>query len=263
MRPLLSLILLVLVPMPAHAGPLNDTGITFCGSYPSGNTAAPCTPNPAGQDQQYGRDAAAQAGVLYKIGGGEAGFDYTKVCMSGELAGQGNCPADPPLGSGANDWACTRDNLTGLVWEVKTDDGGLRDKGNTYTNYDDSTQPQRWNGSAYVNPTQSEIDAASNSIGYVNAVNALTGANRLCGATDWRRPTKKELLSIVYFGYLDPAIDTNYFPNTVGLGYWSSSPDAVITNNAWYVNFFDGLAFSGYYEYRENGYCVRLVRSGL
>ena len=57
MRALLTL--LALASLPVYAlGPLNDTGITFCGSYPSGNTAAPCTPNPAGQDSQYDRDAA-------------------------------------------------------------------------------------------------------------------------------------------------------------------------------------------------------------
>ncbi len=240
MRPLLSLILLALVPMPAHAGPLNDTGITFCGSYPSGNTAAPCTPNPAGQDQQYGRDAAAQAGVLYKIGGGEAGFDFTKVCMSGETAGQGTCPPDPSLGTGANDWACTKDNVTGLIWEVKTDDGGLRDKDNTYTNFEGDT-------------------SASNSLGFVAAVNALSGANRLCGATDWRRPSKKELLSIAHHGRVNPSIEPTYFPNTPSWFFWSGSPFAGDSNFAWDVYFVYGSAG---YDSRASAFHVRLVRGG-
>ena len=29
-----------------------------------------------------------------------------------------------------------RDNVTGLFWEVKTDDGSIHDKDNTYTWYD-------------------------------------------------------------------------------------------------------------------------------
>ena len=64
----------------------------------------------------------AGTGALPKTGAGAAGFDYTKIANDGS-----ELPADAPLGSAAGEWACTRDNATGLVWEVKTDDGGLRD----------------------------------------------------------------------------------------------------------------------------------------
>lgn len=256
-------ILFALVSLPASAaGPLNDTGIRFCGAYPTGNAAAPCTPDPAGQDRRYGRDAAAASGQLAKTGAGDAGFDFTRVCMSGELAGQGSCPASPVLGSGANDWACTKDNVTGLIWEVKTGDGGLRDKDATYSNYDDPDRPQKWTGSAFVNPTQADIDAAYNSIGYVNAVNALTGIDRLCGATDWRRPTKKELAAIVHYGRAAPAIDTDYFPNSGNSGamyYWSGSPRNGFAGGAWYVEFDEGAVNV---DYRDQRRSVRLVRGG-
>lgn len=134
LTPLLALVLLPGLPLSAQAGPLNDTGIDLCGAYPSGNTAAPCTPTPAGQDRQYGRDAAAEAGVLYKVGGGSKGFDFTRVCNSGEHANSGACPANPALGSGANEWGCTYDNNTGLMWEVKVDNAAhLRHQSHTYT----------------------------------------------------------------------------------------------------------------------------------
>ena len=104
----------------------------------SGN-ASICDPShPAGQDCHYGRDKAAADGTLTKTGGSTLnngianGFDYTKVCNSGQLAGQGTCPADPALGAGADDWACTKDNVTGLIWEVKTT-SGLRNQNHTYT----------------------------------------------------------------------------------------------------------------------------------
>ncbi len=59
--------------------PLNDTGIQFCGETTSGNND-PCTGNePQGQDAHYGRDAAAKAGTLTKVGAGDAGFDFTKI----------------------------------------------------------------------------------------------------------------------------------------------------------------------------------------
>ena len=67
------------------------------------------------QDARYGRDAQAMA----RIGGGEAGFDFTALNASGQTT--------PPT-SGATPHPCVRDNVTGLVWEVKTADGGLRDQ---------------------------------------------------------------------------------------------------------------------------------------
>ncbi len=48
---------------------------------------------------------------------------YTKIANDGsELS------ADAILGTNPKNWACTKDNKTGLTWEVKTDDDGLRDK---------------------------------------------------------------------------------------------------------------------------------------
>jgi hypothetical protein len=67
------------------------------------------------QDCRYGRDAAAAAGVLTKTGGGAKGFDYTKIANNGTTLGAGAA-----LGNAPTDWACTKDNITGLTWEVKT-----------------------------------------------------------------------------------------------------------------------------------------------
>ena len=64
--------------------PLNDTGIAFCGEATSGNNA-PCTGSePTGQDAHYGRDVAVAAGRLDKIGGGDAGFDFTALDANGQ-----------------------------------------------------------------------------------------------------------------------------------------------------------------------------------
>jgi hypothetical protein len=267
MRALMFPLVLVSLLVPnVHAGPLNDTGIDFCRDHATGADTAvtpstTCTTAQGGQDARYGRDPAVQRGAMTKIGGGSKGFDFTKVCNSGQLAGQGTCPANPALGSGNDQWACTKDNNTGLIWEVKTSDGGLRDRNNTYTNYDDPTRPQKWNGGAYVNPTQAEIDAPTNSIGFVNAVNALVGANRLCGATDWRRPTVDELSNIADIGiaWPGPTIDATYFPNTPASHFWSGSPVAGSSGYAWNVGFDDG--FDYWYD-RLLALQVRLVRAG-
>ena len=230
-----------------NGGQLNDTGVTASQCYQAGSdvllsctSAAAIALNPA-QDGMVGRDASPASNGAAD---GKLGFTYTKISASGQ-----------PLAASATSWACVKDNLTGLVWEVKTNDGGLRDSAKTYTNVDSTATDQLGTG---TNPTQAQIDAASNSVGFKNAVNAAT----LCGASDWRLPTAKELESLVDYGmaYPGPTIDAAWFPNTVSAWSWSSSPDIVVfPHYAWYVNFYFGAVVS---DLRESPLSVRLVRAG-
>lgn len=129
---------------------------------------------------------------------------YTKISNSGAVL-----PDKAILGNSANDWACTKDNKTGLVWEVKTTDGGLRDVNNIYTNLNNNLE-------------------ASNTYGFVKLINASS----LCGSNKWRLPSKLELESLVYcsnehfqtYGYKQefckvaanyPRINTVYFPDAL------------------------------------------------
>lgn len=161
---------------------------------------------------------------------------YTKIANDGsELSDSAE------LGTGAKDWACTKDNNTGLIWEVKTTDGGLRDMKKTYTNYTPDYDPNKLYG------------AETNADGFVIDVNS----QGLCGASDWRMPTKDELLGIVKKGNA-PAIDTTYFPNTQSNFFWSSSPGANGSNYAWIVSFVSGSS-SGFSKGYGYGF-VRLVR---
>ena len=201
---------------------LNDTGMSVCGTSNT-NGACPASGYP-GQDAQSGRDRQARSGRLNKLGGGPDGFDYSKIGNDGS-----ELPASATLGSGAKDWACTRDNVTGLIWEVKTDDGGVRDKDNIYT-----------------------FDKAPTLAASVNQ----TG---LCGATDWRVPNRQELLSLVNYARVNPAINVDYFPNIPASAFWSSSPYVGYTVNAWYVSFSYGYVTNGS---RNLLYAVRLVRGG-
>jgi hypothetical protein len=241
---LLACLALAIVLPFAHAAGLNDTGIQFCGDYPSGNSADCSVPGPAGQDRQYGRDAAAAAGTLTKVGGGEAGFDFTALDASGN-------PTTPS--GGATPHPCVRDNVTGLIWEVKTDDGGLRDQDWTYTWYD---SVHNYGGNAGTASggtclTSGRCDTEK----YVADVNAAG----LCGYSDWRMPTRMELQGIVYYGReLYPAIDSVYFPNTRNSYFWTGSVSQY--SNAWFVEYSYGTV--GLMAMESTFINVRLVRSG-
>jgi hypothetical protein len=231
-----------------RAAGLNDTGIGFCGERSSGDNGPSCKgTEPTGQDRQYGRDAAFAAGQLTKIGGGEAGFDFTALDATGQ-------PTVPSSGTTAH--ACVRDNVTSLVWEVKTADGGLRDQNWTYTFYD---RTGRGSASGTTNcKTAGRCDTEK----YVADVNATA----LCGYADWRMPTVMELQSIVHYGRHFPRgllIDSNYFPNDTGAAigsfpwFWSGTRHAMAGNFARLVEFLGGAADSNYTSYPQR---VRLVR---
>jgi Protein of unknown function (DUF1566) len=231
-------------------GLLNDTGITSCSDYAFGYSNSStlglsCAltadsqgdPIPPRQDASYGRDAKAAAGTLVKVGGGDGGFDFTKLDIAGN-----------PLPASATSWACVKDNNTKLVWENKTTDGGLRDWNKTYTWY--SSDSTTNGGVAGTNTT------ANNTQAYAAAVNATN----LCGASDWRLPEQEELRSIVHNGRVSPSIDVAYFPNTQSNYFWSSSVVANDPSDAWFVYFSDGGY--GYNSGKSVSYYVRLVRSG-
>ncbi len=60
--------------------------------------------------------------------------------------------------------------------------------------------------------------------------------------TDWRLPTKKELITIVDYGTTSrPVINQGFFPNTKILDYWSSTTYAGKPKTAWGVYFGSGM----------------------
>ena len=229
---------------------LNDTGITFGGDFPSGNNTDCTGETIAQQDCSSGRDAQATAGTLIKVGAGAAGFDFTKLAADGSvLAIQDATYSATGSEAAGTLWSCVRDNVTGLIWEVKTDDENSEHyRNNTY----------RWGGLTAVGrdspDRQGDFFDDWNTL--VNSANADSG---LCGFTDWRVPQRSSLRTIVHYGAFSPAIDTDFFPNTSSLFYWSSSPVADNSGNAWSVSFSFGAGTS---NSRSDNDRVRLVRGG-
>lgn len=187
-----------------------------------------------------------------------SGFDYTKVANNG-----GDLPASAALGSAAADWACTRDNITGLTWEVKVNAAThLRHMNWTYTWYNSDSST---NGGNAGSPDTGAGVGSDNCLNtsrcdtekFVADVNAAT----LCGHNDWRMPTQRELFTLVNTGAQNPSIDATYFPNTNAAGFWSASPYIAGPAAAWGIAFGPGSTFVGG-KTSDARFYVRLVRSG-
>ena len=120
------------------------------------------------------------------------------------------------------------DNVTGLMWEQKTNDGGSRDKDDTYI----------W---------KDALSYCENLI--------------LSSYYDWRIPTPKELERLIDLGSSSPAIDTTYFPNTNNGFYWTGTTCSGCHKKvAFAMDFSDGELFKGNKEVDYELY-VRCVRT--
>jgi Protein of unknown function (DUF1566) len=198
----------------AFAAPVPDTGQTKC--YDVEGSAITC-PSPG--QPLYGQDANYNINPM----------SYTK------LDGSGN-----PLPDSATSWVTVKDNVTGLVWETKTNQDGKtdynnpHDADNTYTWFDNNPAT---NG-GYSGPLNEW-----NTEGFIRALNAANYG----GYSDWRLPTVKELSKIANFSISPyagkPAINAGYFLNTAASWYWSSTASSSNTKNAWFVDFSYGSDF--------------------
>ena len=176
------------------ATPVPDTGQTKCyGKY----SEITC---PFSGEDFYGQDAQ------YIINP----QSYNKLDENGD-----------DLPDSATEWVMVRDNVTGLIWEKKTDDN----KGDNIYDWESA-------------------------ISYCESLS-------LGGFTDWRLPTIKELSFIRNMDVLRPATKIDYFPNTL-FGYWSSTTQAKYTGYAWRVYFdYGGYIYGS----DKSSYCfVRAVR---
>lgn len=274
---------------------INDTGISLCGNYAfddanvtagepadlgGHDNAINCASAgstqtndgrannlnvPAGQDAVYGRDAAAAAGALNgalaKVGAGPAGFDYTKLDASGT-----DLPAN------ATNWTCVRDNVTQLVWEVKTT--ANVDEGYSWYSDDNTSNGYSSDGSHTDAQGLRDRDSACTADNEANCKDTQGYAFKLnqealCGFTDWRLPTVDELLSLVNKNTTSgPMANVGYLgPVSVASHYWSSTSSAVQTSAergafaVWVVNFATGADIGTNFIKTNEHPKIRLVRN--
>ena len=238
-------------PLPIQ--PLNDTGVilqatdsqilsAYQGNYP-------------GQDGQRGQDIIHANGLSEKAGRGEQGFDFTRLDAIGD-----------EVDDETSSWRCVRDNITGLIWESKTDalSTSLHSNNSSYSWYQTDDE-------GVADGDESGI-AASCSLTNCNtqAFIAEVNSQGLCNFRDWRLPTHNELLSILHLGQAAaPMIDADYFPNTTDsltapVWYWTqnSSADGFSNEqaqNAWAIDFASG---NDNFLNKSTAGRVRLVRAG-
>jgi len=83
------------------------------------------------------------------------------------------------------------------------------------------------------------------------------------GYSNWRLPSKKELLSLVNFGVASPVSDFPEMPAALpgpspSLWFWTSSTSVGATSFAWYVDFYSGYVFNTNKPDVAYTRCVRL-----
>jgi hypothetical protein len=215
---------------------LNDTGIDYC--IDADGEFIDC--HGTGQDAATGRDITHR-----RDADGRLGFRFTRLCNSGERAGEGSCPAQPQPGDAPNEWGCTRDEVTRLLWETKTA-SGHRDGSLVYTFYSPEYDPD----GQYGSPTDLT--------GFLEGVQQAG----LCGTQAWRLPTPAELMGIADMSVvIPPAIDLRFFPNTQANFYWGAGQALgyqLENERAWASDFFFSLGGIGV-QFRSGPRYVRLV----
>jgi chitinase len=233
--------------------PINDTGVIlqatdsqifsgFQADYP-------------GQDGQRGQDIIHANGMSEKAGRGVLGFDFTRLDEMGDEVD------DETLS-----WSCVRDNITGLIWESKTEV--------LTTTLHSSIHNYSWYESDGEDSFDGDVNGITTSCSITNCNTqdfiAEVNSQGLCNFRDWRLPTHNELLSILNFGQVSPPmIDADYFPNTTDtlttpVLYWTqdSSADGFTNEqaqNAWAIDFASG---NDNFLNKSTAGKVRLVRAG-
>lgn len=212
----------------------NDTGIAT--ALTSSGSLVPCSENNQTQDCAVGRDANTS---IVKQGYGEAGFDFNKISLSGEL-----------LTQEAPNWHCVLDHVTGLMWETKWQaNPDLIGHGSESFTWFNALLPLYQATSS----GQCNLNNQCTTADYIDYINA----SRLCGYSDWRMPNKLELQQLMQYQHTAPALSQILFNGVLNTRYWSSTIDSNDQDTVWSVNFEMGTTTS---ETVNNANALLLVR---
>ncbi|MBI5590241.1 MAG: DUF1566 domain-containing protein [Deltaproteobacteria bacterium] len=170
--------------------------------------------------------------------GQDANYNITPMSYT-KLDSKGNALPDS-----ATSWAMVRDNVTGLIWEMKTNMDGV-------ANYNDPHDAD--------NTYAMDEDYSPNLINVLNST--LFG-----GYCDWRAPTAQEFNTIINYNISSPGptINSYYFPNTQSSSYyWTRTFRPCYGACGFYLaSFSTGVITGEVFNYGNELYHVRAVRGG-
>jgi hypothetical protein len=202
--------------------PLTDSGVNFFINIEEFGEDKFATPNLLNSEppELPGQDASYQVAQS---------FNYSKLVTND--GGGGFTEVDPVETS----WDCTRDNKTGLFWENKVRvKGSSHFDDNKFIWYDSNDDT---NGGYSGHPDGGQCTGL-----YMNTEEfvELNNNEQLCGFSDWRVPTVKELRTLIDYSKLvspdkeistasergSPMTDLTYFPNVARTEHlWTSQTD--------------------------------------
>ncbi len=146
-----------------------------------------------------------------------------------------------------------RDEVTGLIWEVKEN----KDDNPDYTNPSDADNTYTWYDPS--DPDHVGTESNNDTQDFLSELKTKTGHN------DWRIPSREELRSLVDYSIPEPGptINRGYFPNTVSSDHWSSTTCSFSTDDAWRVGFSSGgeCNYSGQSLWNRGKSASRYVRA--
>ncbi len=197
------------------------------------------------------------------------------TCVPGETDYSCQCSPDYE-GTGTKSCA-----LTGRCAEpnVCSAEYTCRNRDTTYVclgQFADWPMPSRGLGAntapSYTLLTDTVVDGVTQLIWQRNVPESVSGCGSTCtwdkakaycesleldGASDWRLPTRIELVSILDDEAIMPSIDAEAFPNTPSQSFWTASIYAGESSRAWVVAF---GAFQSIAQAKTSGHRVRCVR---
>jgi hypothetical protein len=148
----------------------------------------------------------------------------------------------------AENWSMVRDDITGLIWEVKKTDSSIQDKSKQYTWYD----PSDITNAGYAGLNTDGTDTND----YIRTLNTQAYG----GYTDWRLPNIYELATLLNMNQANNGIQSQYFPNSMNGGYWTSTTYAGTSQKAWHISFVTG---KNAYDEKSKPMYVRAVRGNM
>jgi hypothetical protein len=147
----------------------------------------------------------------------------------------------------AESWIMVRDEVTGLIWEVKKTDATILDKSKHFSWYDPSDLTN--GGYAGINSDGSDTND------YIRTLNSQIYG----GFTDWRVPNVYELATLLNMNDAN-GIQSKFFPNTMQGGYWTSTTYAGNSQKAWHISFVTG---KNAYDDKSKSMYIRAVRGTM